>query len=63
MSKNKGPTIKTEPTAVPRWGLKAIYRLAQKMNKPGIYPLTLIVTKDGRRQLVLEGGKIEELGR
>ena len=64
MTTNKASNqTRTTQKEVPKWELKAIYRLAQKIDKPGIYPFTLIVTKDGRRQLVIEGGKVEDLGR
>jgi hypothetical protein len=47
---------------LPTWGVNAIMRLAQVARRPGIYPATLIVLEDGRRQLVVMGGQVEDLG-
>ena len=44
-----------------KWQVRASHRLAQ-LRKPGIYPLSLIVSPDGSRQLVVENGKVEDLG-
>ena len=49
-------------STLPGWGVKVIHRLEQVTGKPGIYPMTLVVGQDGRRQLVVEGGKLENLG-
>jgi hypothetical protein len=43
------------------WQVRGMMRLGQ-LSKPGVYPLTLIVAPDGGRQLVVENGKIEDLG-
>lgn len=47
---------------LPTWGVKAIRRLSARIQKPGIYPVTLILTPDRRWQLVVEPGRVEELG-
>jgi len=51
------------PAYIPLWGIKLVQRIAQFTSKPGIYPATLIVDKDGNRELVVEGGKRERLGK
>lgn len=43
------------------WQVRGMMRLGQ-LSQPGVYPLTLIVAPDGGRQLVVENGKIEDLG-
>lgn len=42
--------------------VKMAHRLGQVVNGPGVYPVAIIVKKDGRWQLVVEPGKVEELG-
>ena len=53
---------RTASVGMPRWGTKAIYRLAQIAKEPGIYPVALIRCRDGRMQMVV-GNRVEELGR
>ena len=43
------------------WQVRGMNRLAQ-LNRPGVYPLALIVSPDGSRQLVVENGRVEDLG-
>lgn len=47
---------------LPMWGVKAIRRLSARIQKPGVYPITIIRTVEGRWQLVVEPGRVEELG-
>ena len=37
-------------------------RMAQLAKRPGVYSLKVIVKSDGRKELVLPGGKREKLG-
>jgi len=37
-------------------------RMAQVARRPGRYSLEIIVKSDGRKELVLDGGKREKLG-
>ncbi len=53
----------SQAPSLPDWGVKAICRLGQIAKKPGVYPITLIVNKDGTRELMTEAGKVEVLGR
>ena len=48
---------------VPVWARKMSYRLAQHMQRPGIYPLTLVLADDGTVTLVVVPGQHEMIGR
>jgi hypothetical protein len=43
--------------------VKAALRLSQVANEPGVYPATIIVRDDGVKELVINGGKVERLGK
>lgn len=42
--------------------IKFVNRLGQHVDGPGVYPVTLIVKKDGRWQIVLRPRQVEDLG-
>lgn len=46
----------------PKRDTRLLRRLKQHASEPGIYPMTLVVADDGRWRLVVEAGKVEELG-
>lgn len=67
-SENSKATIIGRPArahtpGLSKWMVKIGYRLNQKCSEPGVYPMTLVVGDDGSRKLILDGGKVEDLGR
>lgn len=43
------------------WQVKFAQRMGQ-MKEPGVYPIAFIVEANGRRRIVIQPGKVEELG-
>lgn len=49
------------PVSFADWQIKFAQRMGQ-MKEPGVYPIAFIVDGNGRRRIVIQQGKIEELG-